>query len=100
MDPLCVLDFYVEESFQRHGIGFALFNCLLQNEQVQAFELAYDRPSSKLFGFLRKYFQLEKYFPQPNNFVLFDAFFDSTNATIVRCKSDKKSTQERNSKHT
>lgn len=30
MDPLCVLDFYVDEAHQRSGIGLQLFQRLLQ----------------------------------------------------------------------
>lgn len=30
MDALCVLDFYVDESYQRLGLGLKLFLALLQ----------------------------------------------------------------------
>jgi hypothetical protein len=29
-EPLCVLDFYVSESLQRHGYGLELFDFMLQ----------------------------------------------------------------------
>ena len=38
--------------------------------------LAYDRPSEKLLSFLNKYFWLNDYISQNNNYVVFDEFFD------------------------
>lgn len=75
MDPICVLDFYVDEAWQRHGVGLQLFQKLLQDENVTPAQLAYDRPSSKLFAFLKKHAGLTEYCPQPNRFVVFDAYF-------------------------
>lgn len=77
MDPLCVLDFYVDEAWQRRGVGLQLFQRLLQEENVTPDRLAYDRPSPKLFAFLRKHAGLSEHFPQPNRFVVFDAYFQS-----------------------
>ena len=54
--PRCVLDFYVHESLQRQGIGQEMFDFMLQKERVEAYKMAYDRPSPKLLGFLKKYF--------------------------------------------
>jgi len=76
--PLCVLDFYVHESQQRGGHGKALFDIMLQYENITADKLAYDRPSEKLIAFCSKYFGLKSYVPQNNNFVVFDAYFGST----------------------
>ena len=73
--PLCVLDFYVHESVQRGGQGKVLFDLMLASENITAEKLAYDRPSPKLLGFLRKYFGLSKYCPQNNNFVVYDAYW-------------------------
>ncbi|TMW68119.1 hypothetical protein Poli38472_007791 [Pythium oligandrum] len=75
MDPLCVLDFYVHEDCQRHGIGLLLFQQLLQTTNESPSRFAYDRPSPKLIAFLKKHAQLVDFFPQPNNFVVFDAYF-------------------------
>lgn len=61
--PLCVLDFYVHESCQRGGIGRQLFELMLHSEHSTADRLAYDRPSSKLFGFLAKHYGLKQYVP-------------------------------------
>lgn len=77
MDPLCVLDFYVDEAWQRRGVGLRLFQRLLQDEHATPDRLAYDRPSPKLFAFLRKHAGLSEHFPQPNRFVVFDAYFQS-----------------------
>ena len=74
--PLCVLDFYVHESLQRQGIGKQLFDYMLTFEKKTPVQLAYDRPSPKLKGFLRKHFNLANEIKQSNNFVVFNGFFD------------------------
>jgi len=61
--PICVLDFYVHESCQRGGIGKGLFEHMLAREHASPEKLAYDRPSSKLFGFLAKHYGLKHYVP-------------------------------------
>lgn len=82
VDPLCVLDFYVDESCQRHGCGKALYVHMLDNEGIHRPEtLAIDRPSPKMLGFMKKHYGLAAYRPQVNNFVVFDAFFDRTSVT-------------------
>lgn len=48
---------------------------MLAAERVQPAQLAYDRPSPKLLAFLRKHYALTAHVPQPNNFVVFDAYF-------------------------
>lgn len=35
-DPLCVLDFYVTEEYQRSGIGLQLFQRLLEVRAIQS----------------------------------------------------------------
>ena len=76
VNTLCVLDFYVHESTQRRGIGKQLFDYMLKFEKKIPTELAYDRPSEKLLSFLNKYFGLNDYISQNNNYVVFDEFFD------------------------
>lgn len=49
----------------------------LQAENIEPHQLAYDRPSPKLIAFLRKHCGLTEFFPQPNNFVIFDDYFSS-----------------------
>ena len=73
--PLCVLDFFVAPSRQRQGLGKALFEHMMEAQQVQAHRLAYDRPSPKLLGFLAKHYGLKSYTPQANNFVVFKKYF-------------------------
>ncbi|XP_078272442.1 alpha-tubulin N-acetyltransferase 1 [Rhinoraja longicauda] len=75
MEPLCVLDFFVHVSLQRHGYGKELFDYMIQYEGVQPHHLAIDRPSSKFLSFLRKHYRLAATIPQVNNFVVFDSFF-------------------------
>ncbi|XP_035879648.1 alpha-tubulin N-acetyltransferase 1 isoform X4 [Phyllostomus discolor] len=83
VEPLCILDFYIHESLQRHGHGQELFQYMLQKERVEPHQLAIDRPSQKLLKFLNKYYNLETTVPQlilahlfeVNNFVIFEGFF-------------------------
>ncbi|KAG0283331.1 Alpha-tubulin N-acetyltransferase 1 [Linnemannia gamsii] len=70
----CVLDFYVDESCQRRGFGKLLFDYMLKVEDIDPCQIAYDRPSPKLYQFLNKYFQLERHLPQPNQFAVFQGF--------------------------
>ncbi|XP_049648974.1 alpha-tubulin N-acetyltransferase 1 isoform X2 [Accipiter gentilis] len=76
-EPLCVLDFYIHESLQRHGYGRELFQHMLQSERVEPWRLAVDRPSEKLLAFLRKHYGLADAIPQVNNFVIFEGFFSN-----------------------
>ncbi|CAO1319420.1 unnamed protein product [Diamesa tonsa] len=71
----CVLDFYVHESRQRHGLGKIMFEHMLEHENLLPEQLAVDRPSEKLLGFLRKHYALTQKIPQMNNFVIYDGFF-------------------------
>ncbi|KAF9343491.1 Alpha-tubulin N-acetyltransferase 1, partial [Mortierella sp. NVP85] len=73
-EACCVLDFYVDESYQRQGFGKLLFDYMLKVEQMDPTQIAYDRPSPKLFGFLNKHFQLNRHLPQPNLFAIFEGF--------------------------
>eukprot|EP00405_Crypthecodinium_cohnii_P037656 CAMPEP_0206545098 /NCGR_PEP_ID=MMETSP0325_2-20121206/11934_1 /ASSEMBLY_ACC=CAM_ASM_000347 /TAXON_ID=2866 /ORGANISM="Crypthecodinium cohnii, Strain Seligo" /LENGTH=319 /DNA_ID=CAMNT_0054044019 /DNA_START=18 /DNA_END=975 /DNA_ORIENTATION=- len=75
INPLCVLDFYVVEGHQRAGLGRQLFLAMLDAEGITPCKLAYDKPSPKLIGFLRRHFNLAKFIPQSNNFVVFDAYW-------------------------
>lgn len=75
INPQCVLDFYIVEGKQRAGLGRSLFEGMLAREGALPEKLAYDRPSPKLLGFLRKHYGLSRYIPQNNNFVVFDTYF-------------------------
>jgi alpha-tubulin N-acetyltransferase 1 len=57
------------------GIGRGLFDAMLLHEATSAAKLAVDFPSPKMLAFLRKHFGLCQFVPQPNKFVVFDAFF-------------------------
>ena len=80
IEPVCVLDFYVHESFQRKGYGKKLFEHVLQHERARPENLAYDRPSPKFLAFLSKHYSLSNYVPQRNNFVVFRRYFTSPSA--------------------
>ena len=92
IEPLCVLDFYVHESFQRKGYGKKLFEHVLQHERVRPEKLAYDRPSPKFLAFLSKHYRLSNHIPQQNNFVVFRKYFNSRvdDRPVAVCKVSNK----------
>jgi len=75
MKPLCILDFFVNESIQRRGYGKVLFDFMLEMEQVEAVHCAVDKPSEKSVRFLKKHYNLRNPIVQVNNFVVFEGFF-------------------------
>ncbi|TSK28257.1 Alpha-tubulin N-acetyltransferase 1 [Bagarius yarrelli] len=89
-EPLCVLDFYVTESLQRHGYGLELFHFMLKHKKVEPEQMAYDRPSSKFLAFLEKHFDLKHSVPQVNNFVVFEGFFRNRSVAQLRKAPPKK----------
>ncbi|UPR00885.1 alpha-tubulin N-acetyltransferase [Chloropicon primus] len=95
IEPVCVLDFYVHESFQRKGYGKKLFEHVLRHEKTRPENLAYDRPSVKFLSFLSRHYKLSNYIPQRNNFVVFRRYFSSPvgkkAASPAACKAASKS---------
>jgi len=93
LQPFCLLDFYVHETQQRKGFGLELINFMLKelpghaNLNVKppllASYLAFDRPSPKLIGFLKKHFRLDPPIEQNNNFVVYADFFKSNPVLCV-----------------
>lgn len=73
---LSLLDFFVIEEVQRHGIGKQLFDWFLLQTNILPQRIAYDRPSPKLFPFLSRHYQLQGGDIQPNRFAIFPGFFD------------------------
>ena len=79
VNPLCVLDFYVLEDYQRYrvklyknpnekfrcGYGKKLFEYMLKDQKItNPGQLAIDRPSGKFQSFLRKHYGLSRNIPQ------------------------------------
>ena len=93
MEPLCVLDFYVHEAVQRGGHGRALFELLLSTENKKPHKLAYDRPSFKYINFLAKYYGLNSFVKQNNNFVVFDDYFEDNKALATKMRWDLDTSQ-------
>ncbi|XP_029700836.1 alpha-tubulin N-acetyltransferase 1 isoform X1 [Takifugu rubripes] len=81
-EPLCVLDFYIVESLQRHGYGLEVFDFMLQDKNLDPVLMAYDRPSPKLLSFLANHYHLTENVPQVNNFVVFKSFFLNRSGNI------------------
>ncbi|XP_073677440.1 alpha-tubulin N-acetyltransferase 1 isoform X2 [Garra rufa] len=88
-EPLCVLDFYVTETLQRHGYGLELFDFMLKHKRVEPEQMAYDRPSPKFLSFLEKHCDLKISVPQVNNFVVFSGFFHSRSGTPPSPSTDQ-----------
>ena len=101
IEPLCVLDFYVHESQQRFGHGKSLFEKMLSFEKIKPLKLGYDRPSEKLIKFLSKHYNLNRYVPQNNNFVVFSSYFeDNINYGVAEIKSNQIRSKSRSSVRT
>ena len=75
IDPICVLDFFVDPPMQRQGYGKQLFEFMLLQEKEAPHQLAYDRPSDKFIQFLDHHYHLQSYTPQFTNFVIFKDYF-------------------------
>jgi hypothetical protein len=54
-----------------------LFEKMLKIHNLDPSKLAYDRPSAKLLGFLKKHYSLSSYVPQNNNYVIFYEYFSN-----------------------
>lgn len=96
-EPVCLLDFYVHESYQRQGYGKLLFEHFLQVEGLTPDAVAYDLPSAKCLTFLQKHYGLTDTVPQQNKFVVFIPFFQRC-ATVQHGKvafQDHRSRQSR-----
>ena len=72
--PICLLDFYVSDIYQRQGIGLLLFKNMLEVLSINPCVFAYDRPSPKLISFLAKHYDMKNGDLQPNRFMIFDGF--------------------------
>ena len=94
----CILDFYVEEQYQRCGIGKQLLDTVfltydsneVYSENTNIHEVnstlwggkptsfAYDRPSDKMKQFLHRHYGLTDYRIHFNNFAIYDGFWNQT----------------------
>ena len=92
---ICVLDFYIHEDYQRGGFGSKLFAAMLQHEGVPPEGFAYDRPSPKLIGFMRKHYGLSNFVPQQNKFVIFEDFFSKGHGAPQRTPTIYDSVKDR-----
>ncbi|KAG0225238.1 Alpha-tubulin N-acetyltransferase 1 [Actinomortierella wolfii] len=86
-EACCVLDFYVNEACQRQGYGKKLFDYMLKTEDISPEQIAYDRPSPKLYQFLAKHFGLKHHVPQPNQFAIFEGFILSDTGETLQAAS-------------
>lgn len=68
---------------QRGGHGRQLFDLMLKDENIQPQNLAYDRPSPKLLGFLSKHFGLRAFIKQTHHFVVFDQYFTNPTSLVT-----------------
>ena len=56
---------------------------MLNFENTAPANLAYDRPSPKLLGFLKKHYSLVSYIPQNNNYVVYSAYFENVSIDLI-----------------
>ena len=79
------------ESVKLILIEKTLFEFMLNHQNIEPDFLGYDRPSTKLLGFLKKHYSLTNFIPQNNNFVVFNNYFqkkqDIQTNTISDCSS-------------
>ena len=73
--PICVLDFYVHD--KREGLGTALFEAMLIDQNVDCSEIAFDRPSPSMISFLTKRMGIRNLCMQGNKFSISAEFFAS-----------------------
>ena len=52
-----------------------MFNEMLSKEKIEPKKMGFDRPSQKFLNFLNKYYGLNNYVPQNNNYVVFKDYF-------------------------
>uniref|UniRef100_A0A2A4JCB2 Alpha-tubulin N-acetyltransferase n=1 Tax=Heliothis virescens TaxID=7102 RepID=A0A2A4JCB2_HELVI len=82
VEPPCVLDFYVVRDRQRMGHGYRLFQHMLTDLEVNAWEMAIDGPSEKMEKFLARNFGIDRLMRQSNNFAVSTVFFQQSDADI------------------
>ena len=61
-----------------------MFNEMFSKEKIEPKKMGFDRPSQKFLNFLNKYYGLNDYVPQNNNYVVFKDYFSD-----VPVKKDK-----------
>lgn len=84
VEPPCVLDFYVVPDRQRMGYGFRLFDFMLKDLNVMAWEMAIDGPSEKMEKFLSRNFGIDRLMRQSNNFAVAPNFFQQSDNDISK----------------
>lgn len=87
IEPLCALDFYVDDGRQRCGYGRQIFEAMLQTERTLPARMGYDRPSPKLMAFLKRHYGLWNFRPQSNNFVVFQDYFGQSRGNEADVRS-------------
>ncbi|XP_024537487.1 uncharacterized protein LOC112348697 [Selaginella moellendorffii] len=60
---------------------------MLVHTKKLAYQIGYDRPSQKLLSFLAKHYNLKRFYPQANQFVIYNAYFDSSCPDDMRVQS-------------
>jgi len=76
LEPFCVLDFFVFPEFQNTGVGKQIFDYMLEKEELNPSQLAYDKPNEALLSFLEKNYGLKGPIWQATSFAVFPEFFE------------------------
>lgn len=98
--PVCLLDFYVDESRQRQGYGLRLFKVMLELEGITPVHLAIDKPSTYLLCFLKKHYKLDRPQFHPNKYVVFPGFPKSVKGDTLDKGTDKQTKSRENYEQT
>ncbi|XP_047524300.1 alpha-tubulin N-acetyltransferase 1-like isoform X2 [Pieris napi] len=77
VSPLCILDFYVLEEYQKMGFGKKLFDYMLADQCTTVDRIAIDNPSQKFENFLQKHYNIGKLLRQHNCFAVSAKFFEN-----------------------
>ncbi|XP_022124071.1 alpha-tubulin N-acetyltransferase 1 [Pieris rapae] len=77
VNPLCILDFYILEEYQKKGCGKKLFDYVLADQCTTVDHIAIDNPSLKFENFLHKHYNIGKLVRQPNCFAVSARFFEN-----------------------
>ncbi|CAF4745963.1 unnamed protein product [Pieris macdunnoughi] len=77
VSPLCILDFYVLEEYQKLGFGKKLFDYMLDDQCTTVDKIAIDNPSLKFENFLQKHYNIGKLLRQHNCFAVSTKFFEN-----------------------
>ena len=73
---MCLLDFFTFPICQRCGNGRRMIDKMLQDQNLEMKNVPIDKPSPLCLNFMNKHFGLREFVEQPNNYVVFDQYWE------------------------